>query len=385
MRAAVFALALASPAVAAPCGGDFGAFLTAMQAEVVAAGTPADTAAAFFEGARQDQKVLEADRNQGVFRKTFLDFSQSLISKQRLSTARSKSEALTDIFTRAETEYGVSRGILLAFWAFETDFGQVQGEFNTRNALLTLAHDCRRPEIFQPQVLAAAQLFAMDDFALDTTGAWAGEIGMVQMLPKDILERGVDGDGDGLILLKTSQADAILSGARMLQHHGWRAGEPWLAEVTLPESFDWALTGLDTKKPTEDWAALGVTPRNGPLTPGLMASILLPQGRKGPAFLVYPNYRVLFEWNKSFVYVTTAAYFATRIEGADPYAAGSPDPALDPDQMTALQEKLAALGHDVGKIDGILGAGTRAAVQKEQIRLGLPSDGWPTRDLLDAL
>lgn len=208
---------------------------------------------------------------------------------------------------------------------------------------------------------------------------------MVQMLPKDILERGVDGDGDGLILLKTSQADAILSGAKMLQHHGWRAGEPWLAEITLPETFDWSLTGLDTQKTTEDWQALGVAPRNGPLTPGLQASILLPQGRKGPAFLVYPNYRVLFEWNKSFVYVTTAAYFATRIEGAEPYAAGNPDPALSTEEMTALQEKLAALGHDVGKIDGILGAGTRTAVQKEQVRLGLPADGWPTRALLDAL
>jgi len=385
MRTALFALALATPAAAAPCGGDFGDFLAAMRAEAVAAGIPADAASAFLKGAQQDPRVLKADRAQGVFRKTFLDFSQSLISKQRLTTARSKSEALDDIFTRAEAEYGVSRGILLAFWAFETDFGQIQGDFNTRNALVTLAHDCRRPEIFQPQLLAAAQLYAMDDFALDTTGAWAGEIGMVQMLPKDILERGVDGDGDGLILLKTSQADAILSGARMLQHHGWRAGEPWLAEVTLPEDFDWSLTGLDTEKPTEDWAALGVTPRNGSLAPGLSASILLPQGRKGPAFLTYPNYRVLFEWNKSFVYVTTAAYFATRIEGAQPYAAGNPDPALPPDQMTALQEKLAALGHDVGKIDGILGAGTRAAVQKEQVRLGLPADGWPTRALLDAL
>ena len=385
MRAALFALLIATPVAAAPCGGDFAGFLQAMEAEAVASGVPADKAAEFFANARQDPKVLKADRSQGVFRKTFLDFSQSLISKGRLSTARAKSESLDDIFTRAETEYGVSRGILLAFWAFETDFGQVQGDFNTRNALLTLAHDCRRPELFQPQVLAAAQLHALDEFDLDTTGAWAGEIGMVQMLPKDILERGVDGDGDGLILLKTSEADAILSGARMLQHHSWRPGEPWLAEVTLPQDFDWSLTGLDTEKPTSDWSDLGVTPRNGALAQGLPASILLPQGRNGPAFLAYPNYRVLFEWNKSFIYVTTAAYFGTRIEGAEPYAAGNPDPALAPEEMTALQEKLATLGHDVGKVDGILGAGTRTAVQKEQLRLGLPADGWPTRDLLDAL
>jgi lytic murein transglycosylase len=385
MRAAILALLLASPAAAAPCGGDFGAFLSAMEAEAIAAGVPADKAAEFFAGARIDEKVLKADRSQGVFRKTFLDFSQSLISKNRLNTARAKSQELDAIFARAEAEYGVSRGILLAFWAFETDFGQVQGDFNTRNALLTLAHDCRRPELFQPQVLAAAQLHALDEFDLDTTGAWAGEIGMVQMLPKDILERGVDGDGDGLILLKTSQDDAILSGARMLQYHGWQPGQPWLTEVTLPDGFDWSLTGLETQKPAEEWAALGVTPRSGALATGLQASILLPQGRNGPSFVAYPNYRVLFEWNKSFIYVTTAAYFATRIEGAEPYLAGNPDPALGLDAMKALQERLAALGHDVGQIDGILGAGTRAAVQKEQSRLGLPADGWPTQALLDAL
>jgi lytic murein transglycosylase len=385
MRAALLALTLATPAAAAPCGGDFSEFLAAMQGEAIAAGVPAEAAAAFFAGARIDEKVLKADRSQGVFRKAFLDFSQSLISSGRLSTARAKSQEFDAIFSRAEAEFGISRGILLAFWAFETDFGQVQGDFNTRNALLTLGHDCRRPELFQPQIIAAAQLYALNEFDLDTTGAWAGEIGMVQMLPKDILERGVDGDGDGLILLKTSPADAILSGARMLQHHGWQSGQPWLVEVTLPDGFDWSLTGLETERPTEDWAALGVTPRAGALAPGLTASVLLPQGHKGPAFLAYPNYRTLFEWNKSFVYVTTAAYFATRIEGAEVYLSGNPDPVLELAAMKALQEKLAALGHDVGATDGILGAGTRAAVQKEQARLGLPADGWPTQALLDAL
>jgi lytic murein transglycosylase len=385
MRPALLALALAGPVQAAPCGGDFGAFLAAMEAEAVAVGVPADRAAAFFAGARIDDRVLKADRSQGVFRKTFLDFSQSLISQDRLATARAKAEEMEPVFARAEADYGVSRGVLLAFWAFETDFGRIQGDFNTRNALLTLAHDCRRPDLFQPQVLAAARLFARGEFDLDTTGAWAGEIGQVQMLPADILERAVDGDGDGLIRLKTSAADAILSGARLLQYHGWRAGEPWLVEVTLPDDFDWALTGLTTELPAEAWASRGVTPRAGSLAPGLRASVLLPQGHKGPAFLVYPNFRVFFDWNQSFIYVTTTAYFATRIEGAAPYLAGDPDPALDLDEMMALQERLAALGHDVGRIDGILGAGTRAAVQKEQARLGLPADGWPTRALLDAL
>jgi membrane-bound lytic murein transglycosylase B len=233
--------------------------------------------------------------------------------------------------------------------------------------------------------MAAIEMFRLGEFDLATTGAWAGEIGMVQMLPGDILARGVDGDGDGLVTLKTSVPDAILSGARMLQHHGWRTGEPWLQEVILPETFDWELTGLTTELPAEQWAAMGVQVRNGVVANGLPASILLPQGRKGPAFLAYPNFSTLFEWNKSFVYVTTAAYFATRLMGADPYRAGNPDPALGLDEMKTLQGKLAALGHDVGTIDGILGAATRVAVQKEQARLGLPADAWPTADLLDKL
>ena len=378
--------ALATPAMAdVPCGGEFADWTRAMKAEATTRGIPPETVDAFFADLSPDPRVLKADRSQGVFRKSFLDFSQSLISKDRLTRGRTLSDQWDAIFARAEQEYGVSRGILLAFWAFETDYGAVQGDFETRRALVTLAHDCRRPELFQPQVFAALEMHRLGEFDLNTTGAWAGEIGMVQMLPGDILARGVDGDGDGLITLKTSVPDALLSGARMLQHHGWQAGQPWLQEVILPETFDWSLTGLETELPAEQWAAMGVQLRDGVVPNGLPASILLPQGRNGPAFLAYPNFRTLFEWNKSFVYVTTAAYFATRLMGADPYRAGNPDPALSGDEMKLLQEKLAALGHDVGAIDGILGAATRSAVQKEQARLGLPADAWPTRALLDAL
>lgn len=387
MRAALLSLVtLATPAAAqVPCGGDFPAWAKAVKVEAIAQGIPADTADAFFAGLSPDPKVLKADRSQGVFRKSFLEFSQSLISKDRMTRGRALAEEWDSIFTRAEAEYGVQRGILLAFWAFETDYGSFQGDFETRRALVTLAHDCRRPDLFLPQVFAALEMHRLGEFDLDTTGAWAGEIGMVQMLPGDILARGVDGDGDGLVTLKTSVPDALLSGAKMLQYHGWQPGQPWMQEVTLPDTFDWSLTGLETELPAEQWAAMGVQVRQGTVTNGLPASILLPQGRKGPAFLIYPNFRTLFDWNKSFVYVTTAAYFATRLMGADPYIAGNPDPALSLDQMKALQEKLAALGHDVGTVDGILGAATRIAVQKEQDRLGLPADAWPTVDLLDKL
>ena len=387
MRLPLFALLAlsATPGLAAPCGGDFQSFKSAMASEATTQGLPDSAIHAFLDDAQIDPKVIKADHAQGFFRKTFLDFSQALISKNRIQNAAIYARKYDAAFDAAEKKFGVSRGIILAFWAFETDFGQVQGDFDTRNALMTLAHDCRRPDIFQPQVLAAIALTAKGDFAPgQTKGAWAGEIGMVQMLPRDILERGEDGDGDGKITLKTSAADAILSASHMLQFYGWRAGEPWIQEVTVPHNLDWSQASLETELPAAQWAAMGVNPKEGALA-NLPASLLLPQGRKGPAFLVYPNYKVLFEWNKSFVYVTTAAYFASRIEGAAPYTAGSPDPALSPEQMMALQKKLAARGYDVGKVDGVLGAATRAAVQKEQQRLGMPADGWPTADLLAAL
>ena len=189
-----------------------------------------------------------------------------------------------------------ARGVLTAFWAFETDYGAFQGDFNTLNSLVTLSHDCRRPELFQPQVFAALELYEAGAFNPATsTGAWAGEIGMVQMLPGDIIEAGVDGNGDGKIDLRKTPADALLSGANMLRGLGWRAGEPWLQEVTVPSNLNWAETGLNTTKSVSDWAALGVKPRSGKLGAGtLPASIILPQGRKGPAFIAYPNFNRLF-------------------------------------------------------------------------------------------
>lgn len=388
MRRFLLSLVFASLAqtATAACGGSFSSFLSGLKSEAIANGASQTTVDAFFANVRQDPAVLQADRKQGVFQLPFVDFSRRLISNDRINRGRANAERYDSVFDRIERDYGVDRGVLLAFWAFETDYGAFQGDFNTANALITLAHDCRRPELFRPQVFAAVELFAQGQFdPRNTTGAWAGEIGMVQMLPRDILENGVDGDGDGKVSLKTSAPDALMSGGKMLQHLGWRAGEPWLAEVTLPDGFDWSLTGLETTKPIKNWQSLGVTARNGALQSGLEASVLLPQGRNGPAFIAYPNFRVYFEWNQSFTYVMTAAYFATRLNGAQVFDAGNPDQGLEGNDMKTLQTRLQARGHDVGGIDGILGAATRAAVRTEQARLGLAVDGWPTPALLSQL
>ena len=380
-------LASVCVASAQTCGGGFASFVNGLKSEAIAKGHDSQVVDRFFASARQDQKVIRADRAQGIFQMPFIDFSRRLISQNRLDAGLRNSRKWDTVFDRIERDYGVSRGVLLAFWAFETDYGAVQGNFNTVNALITLSHDCRRPELFRPQVFAALELYERGDIdPKKTTGAWAGEIGMVQMLPEDIIRNGVDGDGDGKVTLKTSAPDALLSGANLLRSLGWQAGQPWMQEVAMPRDFDWSLTGLDTWRKASDWAAAGVMPRSGELaSANSQAAVLLPQGRNGPAFLIYPNFRVFFEWNQSFIYVTTAAYFATRLEGAPVYQPGNPPKALSEGQMKALQAKLSERGHDVGGVDGILGAKTRRAVQLEQKRLSLPADAWPTVELLNLL
>ncbi|MVO17703.1 lytic murein transglycosylase [Parasedimentitalea huanghaiensis] len=373
--------------VFAQCGGSFSGFVKDLKREAVAAGHSSATAKAFFNGVKHDPKVLRADRAQGVFQKPFIEFTRHLISQNRVDRGRSMAKKHDATFDRIEATYGINRGVLLAFWAFETDYGSFQGDFNTLNSLVTLAHDCRRPELFRPQIFAALELYETGNFdPKRTTGAWAGEIGMVQMLPRDILENGVDGDGDGKVSLKTSPQDALMSGAKMLSNLGWKPGQPWLQEVTIPKGLDLSKTGPSQKYSVSNWANMGVKPRSGSLASGSMqASLLLPQGHKGPAFLAYPNFDVYFEWNQSFTYVLTAAYFATRLEGANVYNAGNADQGLSGKQMKQLQQKLQARGHDVGKVDGILGSKTRIAVQAEQLRLGLPADAWPTPALLGKL
>nr|WP_314085025.1 lytic murein transglycosylase [uncultured Shinella sp.] len=374
-------------ATAPACGGDLSTFLQGVKAEAQTLGVSADVADRALAGAAIDPKVLSRDRAQGVFRQTFLEFSKRTVSQARLDIGRKKLKDLSDVFGRAEQEFGVPGPVIAAFWAMETDFGAVQGDFVTRNALVTLAHDCRRPEIFRPQLLAAIEMVGHGDLDPNgTTGAWAGEIGQVQMLPRDIIAYGVDGDGDGHINVKQSSPDAILTAAKFIQSLGFTKGQPWIQEISVPDTLPFEKTGLQPGMKAADWFALGVKPRDGDTSFGnLEASVVLPQGRKGPAFMTYPNFNIYLEWNQSFIYTTSAAYFATRLAGAPPYERGNPEEGLSEEAMKQLQTKLNALGHDVGKIDGILGSGTRAAIQKEQQKLGLPADGWATQALLSAL
>lgn len=382
-----FVSTLAVPAVAQSCGGDLGTFLAGVKQEAVAQGVPPAAADAALANARIDRKVLAMDRGQAVFKQTFLEFSKRSVNSYRMTKGKEKMNRYADVFARADRQYGVPAAVITAFWGLETDYGAVQGDFNTMNALVTMAHDCRRPELFRPQLIAAIKMAAHGDLdPTTTTGAWAGEIGQVQMLPQDIIRYGIDGDGDGHVRLKESEPDVIMTAANFINALGWRRDEPWMQEVEIPQDLPWAKAGLQPGMTVGDWAAAGVKPRTGSLpAANLGARLILPQGREGPTFLAYPNYDVYLEWNKSFIYTTTAAYFATRLAGAPPYDHSNPPRGLSDSQMVELQKILQAKGYDVGEIDGILGGGTRDAVRQEQLRLGLPADAWPTPELLSRL
>ncbi|MEM9975956.1 MAG: lytic murein transglycosylase, partial [Pseudomonadota bacterium] len=191
LLAAATALLPSSALAAGQCGGDFGAFVNGMKSEAIERGHAAASVDQFFASVRPDPAVIRADRSQGIFQRPFTEFSRRLISQNRIDNGLRNNERFDAVFDKIESTWGVDRGVLLAFWAFETDYGAVQGDFNTVNALVTLSHDCRRPELFRPQVFAAIELYENGDLdPATTTGAWAGEIGMVQMLPGDIIENG---------------------------------------------------------------------------------------------------------------------------------------------------------------------------------------------------
>jgi hypothetical protein len=181
----------------------------------------------------------------------------------------------------------------------------------------------------------------------------------------------------------------LASTANYLQHLGWKRGQPWIQEVRVPTNLPWQEADLSIQHPRAQWGKWGVTRADGkPLeTDSLPASLVLPMGRLGPAFLAFDNFKVYTEWNNSLIYSLTAAYYATRLAGAAPYHRGLGEkiPGLNADEVRELQTILAKRGFDVGRIDGILGLKSRQAVRAMQIKLKLPADSWPTAELLGRL
>lgn len=388
----VICLATAAGAAgAATCsnnGAGFPAWLQALKSEAVAAGISPQTISEALDGLSYAPDVIQKDRAQSVFAQNFLQFSDRMVAKYRLQKGAQLIKSNAKIFARIDKDYGVPAPVIVAFWGLETDFGANLGDLPTLRSLATLAYDCRRPDLFRDQLLAALTIIERGDLtAAEMKGPWAGELGQVQFLATHYRDFAVDYDGDGKRDLLHSTPDVLASAAALLVYEGWRRGEPWLTEVKVPANMDWSQSDLSIRKTVAEWQSLGVTAAPGStLGPaGLPAALILPMGRNGPAFLGYANFDVYLEWNQSFVYALTAAYYATRLAGAPPVSRGGKVDALSFKQVQELQRLLAERGHPVGKADGMIGSGTRAAVRAAQLELGLPPDAYPDTALLNAL
>ncbi len=334
--------------------------------------------------------IIGRDRKQGaIFVMSFLDFQTKLATPNRVQSSKRKVTEHRATFERAGKEFGVPASVITGFWALESDFGAGMGKLPILPSLVALAYDCRRSEMFTEELIAALQIMDRGDMSPSgMIGSWAGEIGQTQFLPTRYLDYAIDYDGDGRINLFSNDDDVIGSTANYMQNLGWRPNEPWLEEVRVTKDLPWDQADLSIKLPRSQWADWGIQYPDGSAVPNdaMQASLLLPMGRYGPAFLAYPNFDIYTEWNNSLSYATTAAYLATRIDGAGAMSRGRGDTnGLDAAGTKELQQILAGRGYDVGKIDGLAGAKTRAAVKDMQVKLGLPADSFATPELLSAL
>jgi lytic murein transglycosylase len=387
---ALLAMLLAGPATARCRNtGSFNVWLAQFKKDALAQGISPRVLAAAAPNLTFDPAIIRRDQGQAIFNLTFLQFSDKLIAGYRMQNGRAAMKKHAAVFARVEKAYGVPAPVLTAFWGLESDFGKVFGKYNILTALTTLAYDCRRPDFFREQLIAALRIVQRGDQRVqDMIGDWAGEFGGMQFTAGDYLKNAVDFDGDGRRDLIKSIPDTLASGANFLVHLGWQRGQPWLQEVSVPQNLPWQEADLNIQHPVSQWKTWGVRAAHGKLAADdLPASLLLPMGRHGPAFLAYPNFRAFLGWNSAFVYSTTVAYFATRLAGApvvDHSAATTVRP-LTTAQMMELQRLLNKHGFDAGDVDGKLGSGTRDAVKKAQLKVGLPADSWPTTELLARL
>lgn len=367
----------------------FHAWVSAFAREALAAGIRPQTVAATLGQAQWQPRVVELDRAQPEFTRPPWAYLDSAVSPQRIAQGREQRRQYADALDAAAQRYGVPASVVTAIWGMESNYGRNFGSFRTVDALATLAYDGRRSAWAQRELLAALRIVDQGDIAADALiGSWAGAMGHTQFLPSVFLAHAVDADGDGRRDIWGSVPDVVASTANFLAHSGWKSGEPWGAEVLLPPGFDYARAELSVRQASSDWAAEGVRGVGDAELPPLQdASVLTPAGARGPAILVGPNFRALLRYNNSVNYALAVGLLARQIDGGAGLASAWPRELqpLSRSEVRALQEALNARGLDTGTPDGVAGPATRAGVRRYQQSVGLPADGYATRELLQRL
>lgn len=358
--------------------------------QALQAGITQQTLDLAFQGVRYDPNVIKRDRNQAEFTKTIWDYLDSAASDLRISNGKAALREHQSKLDAIEAEYGVDKDVLVAIWGLESAYGSFRGSNNIVQSLATLAYDGRRGKFFQVQLTAALWILQYGDTSPDQmTGSWAGAMGHTQFIPTSYLVYAVDFTGNGKRdIWSDDPSDALASTAAYLARYGWVKGQPWGVEVTLPERFNYTLANRNITKTPEDWAKLGIFDVQGSAVPNHgEASILLPAGWKGAAFMIFKNFEVIEQYNTADAYVIGVGHLSDRILGGEPFKASWPreDRALKLDERLELQKLLTAQGFSTLGIDGKIGPKTIAAVRGYQVFNKLIPDGYPSLVLLNRL
>jgi lytic murein transglycosylase len=369
--------------------GSFESWLAGFKQEAAAQGISRQAISASLDGVTFDPAIVRRDQGQGVFQQSFLQFAGRMTAAGRYQNGLVKLKQNAPLLSRIEQQFGVPPPVVVALWGLESDYGAYKGgTYSIIRSVATLAYDCRRSQFFRDQLMGAVRIVERGDLRVEEMiGNWAGELGPTQFTPADYFKHGVDFDGDRRVDMVRSVPDALASAANLMKNFGWQRGQPWLQEVRVPAQMKWEEAGLDRRHPRSQWARWGVTPAHGQLpADSLEASLILPMGHLGPAFLAYPNFKAYTEWNAAMVYATTAAYFGTRLAGAPPVGPGNGQVAVPTtQQVQELQQLLIRRGMLTGDADGRLGSQTRVAVKQAQLKVGLPADAYPTQELIERL
>ncbi|CAC9594161.1 Membrane-bound lytic murein transglycosylase B [uncultured Gammaproteobacteria bacterium] len=372
----------------APEAQSFEAFMTDIRHQALDQGISNATLEQALSALTLNPKVLKFDRTQAEFSQNFWRYLGSRVSEYRLNNGAEKLKIHQQTLQKNQQKYGVPAHIVVAFWGLETNYGTYTGDLSLVRSLATLSYDQRRRDFFTKQLLALLKLIDEGKIPADAKGSWAGAMGNVQFMPTNVAAYGIDADNDGEVGLWDNTQDIFASAANFLQKIGWHRGERWGCEVSIPTNFDYQLANLKTKKTVNEWQALGVRTAQHNNLPNstLKASLILPMGYNGPAFLTYRNFHAILRWNHSILYALSVGHLSDRLAGTSRLVAKPiTEPSLSREDTVLIQTKLNQLDFDTGKPDGISGPKTRNATRQYQRVNNLPIDGYVGYQLLQQL
>lgn len=390
-------LALSAFAVSAQTT-SFESCVKGLRQSVVSQGIQGEVFDRAMQGVEPDPDVLKAFSFQPEFRTAIWDYLAGLVDQERVDDGRDKLKEWSKVLDVAEQKYGVDRNVIVAVWGVESNYGRIQGKRDILRSLTTLICADKRQAFFRGELLATLRILQSGDIPPELlVGSWAGAFGQTQFMPTTYQRLAVDFDGDGRRDIVGSVPDALGSTANFLKRAGWVTGQPWGVEVKLPANYS-GPSGRRTKQSLDQWKSLGIAPvkvtaKNVQVTnmsnlPGTtQAALLLPAGAKGPAFLVFRNFEAIFSYNAAESYALAIAHLSDRMRGSGMFQTAWPtdDPGTSRAERRQIQQALLDRGYDIGEVDGLIGAKSRAAISTFQQSKGMTVNGRAGQKVLKAL